>query len=122
MTSITIRLPHPPRAVKQNARSHWRAKAAAVKKYRKAGWAAAMAALQGQTPPRWVKARMEVKAYFKTMAFPDPANFMASLKAAEDGMEDAGIVQNDRGLWPERPTFAKDAENPRIEITITPEP
>lgn len=31
----------------------------------------------------------------------------------------AGIIANDRGLWPERPVFAKDASNPRIEITIT---
>jgi hypothetical protein len=44
---------------------------------------------------------------------------MASLKAAEDGIADAGIIVNDRALWPERPVFDKDAKRPRIEITIT---
>jgi len=121
MTSITITLPHPPHAVKPNARAHWPAKAAAVKRYRRASWAASVAALSGNTPPRWTKARMQIRAYFKTLQFPDPANFMASLKSAEDGIEDAGIIANDRGLWPERPEFFKDAINPRIESTITQE-
>ena len=64
---------------------------------------------------------MHIKAYFKTLRTPDPGNFMSSLKACEDGIEDAGIIANDRGLWPERPEFFKDAGNPRIEITITQE-
>ena len=121
MNSITITIPHPPHAVKPNARAHWRAKAAAVKKYRRQAWAASVAALQRHTPPQWVKARMRIKAYFKTMAWPDPANLMSSMKSAEDGIEDAGIIANDRGLWPERPEFFKDTSNPRIEITITQE-
>jgi len=64
---------------------------------------------------------MQVVAYFKTKRFPDPGNFMASLKATEDGIADAGIVENDRGLWPERPIFGTDKARPRIEITITEE-
>jgi len=83
-------------------------------------WAASVAAIKGNAP-KWIKARMSVQAFFKTRLYPDPTNLMASLKAAEDGIADAGIVANDRGLWPERPTFATDKENPRIEITITEE-
>lgn len=120
MTSITITIPHPPRILSPNARAHWRAKATATKQHRMQAWAASVAALKG-LPPHWLKARMSVTAYFKTRRWPDPANLMASLKAAEDGIADAGIVANDRGLWPERPTFHTDKANHRIEITITEE-
>ncbi len=120
MKSLTITIPLPPKAVKPNARSHWRKKAQGNHTYRKQAWAAAKVEVKGN-PPMWAKARMEVKAYFKTMNFPDPTNLMASLKAAEDGLQDAGVIVNDRDLWPERPQMFKDASNPRIELTITPE-
>ena len=120
MTSLTITIPLPPKSVKANARSHWRKKAQGAHTYRKQAWAAAVVAVK-RKPPRWLKAKMEVKAYFPTTNFPDPTNLMASLKAAEDGLQDAGVIQNDRDLWPERPQMFKDAENPRIELTITPE-
>lgn len=120
MTSLTITIPLPPKACKPNARSGWRAKSRATKTYREQAWAAAQAAVKG-VPPRWLKARMSAKAYFRTANFPDPGNLMASLKAAEDGLQDAGVITNDKGLWPERPEMFKDAENPRIELTITPE-
>ncbi len=116
---LTISLPLPPAAVKPNARVHWARKAKATKAYRaQACYAARLAA---PVPPRWAKARMEARAYFKTARFPDPGNFMASLKAAEDGLQDAGIIRDDKGLWPERPQFFKDAAHPRVEITITEE-
>lgn len=121
MNSITITIPLPPRELSPNARCHWRKKAAKTKQYRLFAWSAALAVTRNQTPPRWLKAKMNVAAYFPTRRFPDPGNLMASLKAAEDGICDAGIVANDRGLWPERPVFAVDKANPRIEITITEE-
>ena len=121
MTSITITIPLPPHAVKPNARSHWRAKATAVKHYRKAAWAAAMGALRGAHPPMWLKAKYHIAAYFPTLQRLDPDNLVSSLKAGIDGIADAGIVANDKDLWPERPTISKDKNNPRIEITITEE-
>jgi len=123
MTSITITLPIPARKLSPNARVHWAEKAKLTRAARKAAYFAAIEAwnLRGK-PPGWLKARLEVKAFFKTLNFPDPGNFMASLKSSEDGIADAGIINNDKGLWPERPTFEKDASNPRIEITITSEP
>jgi Holliday junction resolvase RusA-like endonuclease len=121
MTSITIIIPLPPHAVKPNARCHWRAKATAVKRYRKAAWAAAMGALQGAKPPMWVKAKAHICAFYPTLQRPDPDNLVSSCKSVFDGFADAGIIANDRDLWPERPTISKDKENPRIEITITQE-
>lgn len=120
MNSLTITIPLPPRAVSPNARIHWSKKASATKSYRREAWASAVAAING-SPPRWLKAKMQVFAYFPNRRFPDPGNLMASLKAAEDGICDAGIVANDRGLWPERPVFNVSAGAPRIEIIITEE-
>ena len=120
MNSISITIPIPPRILSPNARPHWAKKAKATKAFRLRSWAASSAATKG-TPERWLKAKLEVVAYFPTRRFPDPTNLMASLKAAEDGICDAGVVANDRGLWPERPVFKVDKVYPRIELTITEE-
>ena len=119
MNSITIILPLPARKLSPNARTHWAEKSKLVRASRKRALYASIEALQGRRPPGWVKAKMEVKAFFKTRNFPDPGNFMASLKSSEDGIADSGIINNDKALWPERPVFEKDSSNPRIEITIT---
>lgn len=121
MKSITITLPLPSPKLSPNARTHWAEKAKLTKASRKAAYFAALEALNLRKPPGWLKARLEVRAFFKTLNFPDPTNFPLSLKAAIDGIADAGIIANDKGLWPERPVFAKDTGNPRMEITITEE-
>jgi crossover junction endodeoxyribonuclease RusA len=118
MNSITISIPFPPRELRPNARVHWAVKARATKHYRTQAWAAALASCNN-SPPRWLKASVKVNAFFPTRKQPDPDNLIASLKAAFDGIGDAGIVINDRGLWPLRPEFFTDKANPRIELTIT---
>lgn len=120
MPSITITVPHPPKECRPNGRFHYMAKARANKKCRIRACLLATAEMNGQ-PPRWKKAAVQVVAYFRTAAFPDPDNFIASLKATFDGIADAGVVENDRGLWPERPQFFKDRDDPRVELTITQE-
>jgi len=121
MDQITIILPLPVRKLSPNARVHWAEKAKLVRASRKVASLAALEALNLRRPPGWLKAKMEIRAFFKTMNFCDPDNFIASLKSSIDGIADSGIIANDKSLWPERPTFEKDAENPRIEITITSE-
>lgn len=121
MTSITITLPIPARKLSPNARVHWAERANLTRHARAVAHLAALHALNLRRPPGWLKARLEVKAYFKTLNFPDPTNFPLSLKAAIDGIADSGIIANDKGLWPERPTFEKDASNPRVELTISKE-
>jgi len=122
VNSITITISLPPKACRPNgAHGHWAAKASSKKQYRSEAWAATAAEIKGQ-PPRWHKARVEIKAYFKTARHLDPDNLVASLKSAFDGIADAGVIANDKGLWPERPVIDKDAKNPRIELTITEEP
>ena len=119
MTSITIILPIPARKLSPNARVHWAEKAKLTRAARKAAYFAALEALNLRKPPGWSKARLDVKAFFKTRNFPDPDNLTASMKSSIDGIADAGIILDDKSLWPERPVFEKDASNPRVELTIT---
>lgn len=122
MNTITIILPLPERALSPNTRVYWSRKAKAVKRYRRLAHWIANAATIGQSPERWAKASVAIAAYYPTRRHPDPDNLIASLKAAFDGIADAGIVANDRGLWPLRPEIFTDRANPRIELTITEEP
>lgn len=121
MNSITIKIPLPPKELGQNSRTHWAKKARATKAYRRTVRWITNAAILPHDPPRWKKARAEVKAFYPTLNAPDPINCLDRLKAAFDGIEDSGLIENDKGLWPERPIILKDAKNPRIEITITEE-
>ena len=120
MTFLTITIPLPPAALKPNTRCHWTQKARATKTYRLQARLAAASAIKGP-PPRWLKASVQVKAYYPTARHQDPDNCVASLKAVFDGIADAGVIANDKDLWPERPQIFKDPANPRIELTITEE-
>lgn len=117
---IIITVPLPPKACDPNARFHWAAKAKGVKACRLRACLLAAEALKGKRPA-WAKASVQVQAFFPTARFPDPDNLIARLKATFDGIADAGVVANDKGLWPERPEIAKDKANPRVVLTITEE-
>lgn len=121
MTSVSITIPLPPDALKPNARPHWSRKARAAKAYRKHAWAATLAATGVGPPERWRRASVQVVAYYPTARHPDPDNLIASLKSAFDGIADAGLIANDKELWPERPVILKDKANPRIEMRISQE-
>lgn len=123
MQSITIIFPIPSSKLAQNGRSHWRQKAQLTKQARLSACYLALNALtvMNSPPPRWEKASCKVAAFFPTLNFPDPLNLLERCKTLIDGIQDAGIIRDDSGLWPERPTIAKDKANPRIEITITQE-
>ncbi len=108
MKMITIFLPLPTAALFPNARVHWRVRHRETKLARRAACMAAKEALGKEWPPRWVSAALHVKFSLPTVLRHDPANLMRSLKAYEDGLQDAGIIENDRGLWPERPDIDRD--------------
>jgi crossover junction endodeoxyribonuclease RusA len=116
--TITVSLPSP--KVSQNARCHWRVKAEATKEQRSEAMNACVELLFGRK--QWRRATVKIRAFFKTKRHPDPMNFIGSLKAAFDGIQDAGIIQDDSQLWPLRPEFFTDSKNPRVELTITEEP
>jgi Holliday junction resolvase RusA-like endonuclease len=120
MTSITFTIPLPPHEVRNNARCHYRVKAAKIKFYRRLAMYAAREAA-GWKKPMWLKASAKVVAFFPTAQRMDPTNLLDALKGPFDGLEDAGIIVNDKNLWPERPVLHTKQTNPRIEITITEE-
>ena len=114
----TIVLPHPPLPLRNNSRPHWRVKAQAVKAYRKLAQMRAIEALAMRNPPMWEKATVLVTWRSKTAQHPDPVNILDSLKAAFDGLEDAGIILNDKGLWPERPIIETKASWPEVVLQV----
>lgn len=118
MGKLVLQLPIPHRLLSPNARVHWAVKAKLVKSHRQAAKVEAWRVLGGAKPPLWAKARYKATLLTLRASRLDPDNFNAMLKSYLDGIADAGVVANDRGLWPERPEFLKTDKFPRVEIEI----
>lgn len=114
---VTITLQPPPPCLRPNARVRWQVKAPATRSYRRSACIAAKAALNGARPPGWLSANVLVTCVHSKPQRMDPDNLIGSLKAAFDGIADAGIIGNDRSLWPLRPRFER-GEIDRIVLTI----
>ena len=100
---ITIELPLPPGALAPNRRPHWRQKAHAIGQYRGAARIVALSKMNacvripaGSEFP-WSNASARV-VWNHSGQQPDRDNALASLKAAFDGIADAGVIANDREL------------------------
>lgn len=118
---LVLQLPIPDPVLSPNAREHWSTKARATKAARGRAKLEAIRVLDRRPKPLWRQARYTATLYTMTGRRRDPDNFIASLKPSLDGIADAGIVRNDRDLWPERPRFERTDRFPRVEIEIVPE-
>jgi crossover junction endodeoxyribonuclease RusA len=118
MTDFSFTIPLPHKGLSPNARSHFRTLAALKKAARQLSSVLAGGNLRGKRP-QWVLAETRIKWYTKTVRHPDPDNALASLKATWDGLKDAGLILDDNYLQHMPIVFAKDASNPRVEITVT---
>jgi Holliday junction resolvase RusA-like endonuclease len=116
---VRITLPLPPRVLHPNGRAHWAKKAKAVREYRGRAWAEAYRAAF-PNPPRWAAAEVRATFYFATDRRRDGDGATSSLKAAFDGIADAGIVADDAGMVHHPPVLRVDREAPRVEIEVTP--
>jgi crossover junction endodeoxyribonuclease RusA len=116
--TVTITLPIPDRVLSPNARCHWAVKAKATKRMRKCALDACFLALRGVAPD-WVNATCQVSWYAKTNRRRDRDNCLASLKAAFDGIVDAGLLQDDCGLTHLPMLMLCDKHSPRVELTLT---
>ncbi len=120
---VRIILPLPKRVLSPNcpvfSRQGRMAKAAATKKYRKMAKEATEDA-QVNTGP-WSLASVAVVFFHKVKRRRDQDNAMGSLKAAYDGIVDAGLIVDDdwEHLQRELPTFEIDKKNPRVELIVT---
>lgn len=110
---LTLRLPPP--ELSPNVRCHWAKKAKAVHLYRELAKIHAMA-----HRPRlpWKAATVRCRFYVKDKRRRDKDNFLASLKAAFDGIADAGIVADDSALTYLPIEIFVDKGNPRVEIEL----
>jgi Holliday junction resolvase RusA-like endonuclease len=113
--SLVIVLPLPPKSLHTNARVHFMAKSKATKAYR---LEAAITAGQYKSKPRWENAHVHIVYFFKDERRRDKDNLLAWLKAAMDGIADAGIVSNDSGFVYMPVLVTKDPKRPRVEIEI----
>lgn len=121
--SLTIRLLLPPAAVSPNARCHWASKMNATANQRRDAATAARAALGRSKPPYWKRAMIHATFHkpSKRAKVADADNLIASLKACVDGIADAGILSNDRGLtWLPVEQVLQGSEPAGVVVVITP--
>jgi Holliday junction resolvase RusA-like endonuclease len=122
--NIRITLPLPPKELSPNytvgSRGQRLGKAAKTKKYR---WGAKVATVVETAGKRgmshWPAAEVQCTFYYKDTRRRDKDNALASLKAAFDGIADAGLVGDDSALTYLPVKMLKSKENPRVEIEIT---
>lgn len=119
--TLTITMPLPPKELSPNGRSHWRAKAKAVKSYRKRAAEEAMVSVYEQNQD-WTPLEdphIQVTYYHKTSNFRDPDNILACLKSAIDGLVDGGIMTDDCDVTYYPVKRLKDSERPRVELKVS---
>lgn len=101
--AITATIPLPPDELSPNARVHWAARAKATKNHRFAAFAALSSAKRDAKWPgkRPVTIDIEYRCHAKAQGYKprDVQNALSSLKAALDGLADAGIVGSDAAYW-----------------------
>lgn len=118
MTNLTITIPIPPTALSPNGRAHWRAKSKARGDQRVQGFAFASCQFAGPGP-KWDRVKLVIRWFAKhDKNIPDFDNAVASCKGAFDGLEDALVVSNDRGVEQIELWRNVDAKRPRVEITV----
>ena len=116
---MIITLPLPPRVLHPNERPpHWAVKHIAAQNYK------AMARIVGYgCGARYVeKVQIRPVFYFKTNRRRDGDGLIAWIKAAIDGIKEAGVIEDDSTEHIEwlDPQVGKDAGNPRLELHISP--
>lgn len=120
MHPVTITVDPPPQQVKPNVRCHYMSKANATSKYRAHAKEQAMAACYDEDVREPIsEAKVEITFYHKTRLYMDRDNILASLKAVFDGFSDAGLWLDDRECIFMPVARDKDAQNPRVEITVS---
>lgn len=119
MSNFTVYVALPPAVLHPNARFSWRKKIGPRKKYRQSCGLRAYGA-SGGLRPRWKRATCHLCYYRASKRPMDRDNLLAWAKSAIDALQDAGIIENDKGLTflpvEERLGVDPTAEELRIEI------
>lgn len=124
-TEIVVTLPPPPRILSPNCPiGSFRGRmmrAAAAKRQKRLAKASAEDAMRDA--PGWARASYRAVFYCKTARRRDDVNHLAMLKAAVDGVVEAGLVPDDdrEHLRVTGAEFAIDKDWPRVEMIFTKE-
>lgn len=119
---FTVVLPLPPKVLRANGRTRNHAfLASEIKRYRKIAMLAGLAALKVCHQPMLKRASIQVKWCRAAGPALDPTNVTRGkgIKAAEDGLTDAGFWASDRFVEPLQPLQECCRKNPRVELHIT---
>lgn len=119
--SITFEIPIPHKTLSPNARAHWRTTSKHKKHSRTLSYLAALRhSFIVKEPWPGKECIVEATWHGRTASClrMDDTNARGSLKAAEDGITDAGVWDNDKGVRWEPIKFAVDKNNPRVTITV----
>lgn len=103
-----------------NDRIHWSQKAKLTRDWRANAWGAAMCVQMRPTP--WlVKAHVVATLHFGDDRRRDVGNYAPTVKAAVDGLVDAGVIPDDSDRYLIGPDLRRgDASGvPRIVLTVT---
>ena len=87
-----------PGTLNAERKAHWSKRAAATAEWRSAFWALAKEA----KVPKLARVTLDVRVECRTRRLPDPGAVWPAVKAAEDGIVDAGVIPDDTGehvLW-----------------------
>jgi len=98
---------------------HWSTRAGLTRIYREGTKIAALA-VSKSARPMWTKAVCKLIFYFPNARRRDKKNFEGAMKAAYDGLVDAGIITDDNSdvLSHEDSEMHIDRKNPRVEMFI----
>ena len=118
ITSYTITIPIPPRAIGPNGRCHRMKKHRLCQAYKQTVGYIALGVLAGNKP-KWVKATYTVEWFAKRKTLLDEDNADGSLKYARDALQAVEMIADDKGLSRTGFVFAVDRTNPRVVLTIT---
>lgn len=115
---VIVCLPLPPRELSPNARvCRWR-RIRRTRQYRRTAGLTALAAAGRRLS--WARAVAQATFYWPDRQRRDIRNAEASLKAAYDGIVDAGVIVDDQAeaLEHDQTVFQVDPTRPRVEIRI----
>jgi crossover junction endodeoxyribonuclease RusA len=95
---ITIKLEMPHKHLSPNSRCHWAQKSKAKRSQRDSTDFKIRAELGSNLSPKWKTANVQITVTPPDRRRRDKDNLLASLKAAFDGAQDAGLIADDSGL------------------------
>lgn len=116
---LTITLGIPPKSLSPNARTYWAAKSKSTARYRLEAKLVTINEMNRNNITEPFQRLTITPVFYHTVnRRRDGDNSVASLKAAFDGIADAGLVSNDSFIRHKPVEFRIDKDRPRVELRV----